>query len=435
VTSIHELDNLQVPAELFRKARVGKRKEGGSLPPLPSQNPTHSQLAGTPNPYSPPSNVFSPPPASWNQSPSFDPQIGHPITGGSDLAQRNPRGRPPRRTIEGNSPPFTSASVPYPRGTEAIEAARMRHATSQGALRDGRADVGWVASTDNGYGQNSRGNYGVYPGSGGSEPFSPASSTMSGLSLPSPVSVNGGNALANGYSAGSADGGYGSDQPRQYQPVRGYSQGASTASQSTFNQDRPTSQQQYSLSPAAWNPSTPQPGSQGHTPPGESPQMPQQQPNLLPRLQPVSSMAPPSFPTQQNHYNWYSSQQQRPQLPPFGQSTPNNNTYTTSSAPSDTTTLRPPLLGGHSSMSSVHRPPTYAGGPNFPSYPHQQFAAPLGQQQGVQNTFALEAAKTRDKEDERALLQLSRAMTRDEVNVKTEDVNSGIPMGGTFDTT
>jgi hypothetical protein len=309
----------------------------------------------------------------------------------------------------------------------------MRHATSQGALRDGRGDGGWVASNDSGYGQNGRGNYGVYPGSGSSEPFSPASSTMSGLSLPSPVSVNGGNGLANGYGGSSANGGYsggGGDQSRQYQqPVRSYGQGTPTP-HNPFNQDRPAGQQQYSLSPAAWNPSTPQPGSQGHTPPNESPQIPQQQPNMLPRLQPVSPMAPPSYPTQSNHYNWYGSQQnhqQRPQLPPFGQA--NGNTYSTEPTPSDST-LRTPF-STHSPMSPVHRHPTYGGGSSYSSYPHQ-YTAPLGQQP-VQSAFALDAAKARDKEDERLLLQLSRATEREEVSVKTEDMNSGMAVGGAFD--
>jgi hypothetical protein len=439
VTSIPELEGLQPPPELFRKARVGKRKEGNSLPPLPSQNPTHAQLAGTPSPYSPPPNVFNPPPpASWNPSPSFDPQTGHPITGGSDLAPRNRRGRPPSRSVEDNSPPFTSASVPYPRGTEAIEAARMRHATSQGALRDGRGDGGWTPVNESAYGQNGRGNFGVYPGSSGSEPFSPASSTMSGLSLPSPVSLGGGSAVANGYGGNSANGGYsGGDQSRQFQPVRGYSQNTSAASQSAFNQDRPTGQQQYPLSPAAWSASTPQPGSQGHTPPNESPQITQHQPNLLPRLQPVSSMPPPSYPTQSNHHSWYASQQpqqQRPQLPPFGQTTPNGNTYPPTPASSDAT-LRTPILGGYSSMSTIHRPPTWGGGSSYSSYPHQQYDAPHGHHHPVQSAFALEAAKTRDKEDERALQQLSRTTARDEVNVKTEDLNNGMPMGGHFDAT
>lgn len=314
----------------------------------------------------------------------------------------------------------------------------MRHANSQGALRDGRGDAGWVASNDNTYGQNGRGNYAVYPGSGSnSEPFSPASSTMSGLSLPSPVSVSGGNALPSAYGGSSASGGYGSDQSRQFPPVRSYGQGSSTTPQAPFNQERPTGQQQYSLSPAAWHPSTPQPGSQGHTPPNESPQIPPQQPNLLPRLQPVPSpMAPPSYATQPSHYNWYSSQQhQRPQLPPFGQMTQQNNTSYPPPAPTASdTTLRTPILGGHNQISPVHRQTPWGGGSSYSSYPHQQYDAPShGHHQPVQNAFPIEAATARDREDEEALLRLSRATARDDVNVKTEDLNGGMPMGGSFD--
>jgi len=311
----------------------------------------------------------------------------------------------------------------------------MRHASSQGALRDGRGDGGWAPVNESAYGQNGRGNFGVYPGSSGSEPFSPASSTMSGLSLPSPVSLGGGNAIANGYGSGSANGGYGGgDQSRQFQPVRGYSQGTSTPSQSAFNQERPTGQQ-YPLSPAAWNASTPQPGSQGHTPPNESPQITQHQPN---RLQPVSPMPPPSYPAQPNHHSWYGAsqqtQQQRLQLPPFGSTTPNGNTYPSTPSASDAT-LRTPILGGYSSMSTVHRPPTWGGGSNYSPYPHQPYDAPHGHHP-VQSTYPLEAAaKARDREDERALQQLSRTTARDEVNVKTEDLNSGMPMGGHFEAT
>ena len=305
----------------------------------------------------------------------------------------------------------------------------MRHATSHGHLRDGRADGGWVASNDGAYGQNGRGNYGPYPGSSGSDAFSPTDSTMSGLSLPSPLSASGGNVHANGYGSSSTHGGYGGDQSRQFQPVRSYSQGTPTPSQNTFNQDRPTGQQHYSLTPVVWNPSTPQPGSQGHTPPNESPQIPQQQPNMLPRLQSVSTMPPPpSYPTQSAHYSWYPSQptqQRRPELPPFGQS--NSNPYSPLPAPSDST-LR---MGGHNSMSPAHRQPTWGGGSSYSSY--SQHDAAHGQ--SVHSAFTLEAAKARDKEDERALLQLSRATGRDEVNVKTEDVNSGMPMGGSFDAT
>ena len=184
MTTIPQLDGLQVPPELFRQARVGKRKEGYSLPPLPFQNPTYAQLAGTPTPYSPLSNPFIPPATHRNPLPNFDPQAGHSIAGSSDLSQRSRRGRPPSRSVEGNSPPFTNASLPYPRGTDAIEVAKMRHATNQGALRYGLEDGGGIASNDNGYDQNGRGKYGVYPGSGGSESFSTASSAMSGWSLP-----------------------------------------------------------------------------------------------------------------------------------------------------------------------------------------------------------------------------------------------------------
>ena len=325
----------------------------------------------------------------------------------------------------------------------------MRHASSQGALRDGRGDGGWAAANESSYGQNGRGAFGVYPGSSGSEPFSPASSTMSGLSLPSPVSLGGGNAIANGYGGGSANGGYGGggggggDQSRQFQPVRGYSQGTSTAPQSAFNQDRPTGQPQYPLSPVTWSASTPQPGSQGHTPPNESPQITQHQPNLLPRLQPVPPMPHTSYHTQSNHHSWYASsqqtqQQQRPQLAPFGP-TPNSNTYSSTPASSDAT-HRTQILSGYNNnnnnntISPIHRQPTWGGGSSYSSYPHQPYDAPHGHHHPVQSAYALEAAaKARDKEDERALQQLSRATVRDEVNVKTEDLNGGMSMGGPFD--
>jgi hypothetical protein len=86
-------------------------------------------------------------------------------------------------------------------------------------------------------------------------------------------------------------------------------------------------------------------------------------------------------------------------------------------------------------MSPVHRQPTWGGGSSYSSYPHQQYDAPHGHHQPVQGTFALDAAKARNEEDERALQRLSRATVRDEVNVKTEDLNSGMPMGGPFDAT
>ena len=81
------------------------------------------------------------------------------------------------------------------------------------------------------------------------------------------------------------------DQPRQFQPVYGH-QDTSTASQSAFDQDRPTEQQKYPLSPAAWSASTSQPVIQCPTPPNESPQITQHQLNLLPDLQPVPPMPP-----------------------------------------------------------------------------------------------------------------------------------------------
>ena len=149
----------------------------------------------------------------------------------------------------------------------------MRHANIQGALRDGDGDGCWV-------------------GSSSSEHFSPASGTMSGLSLPFPGSLGGGNAVANEYEGGSANGENGGDQSRQFQPVRGYIQGTSTASQRAFNQDRPTEQQTYPLSPNAWSASTPQPAIQCPTPPNESPEITQDQLNLLPDLQPVLPMPP-----------------------------------------------------------------------------------------------------------------------------------------------
>ena len=84
-------------------------------------------------------------------------------------------------------------------------------------------------------------------------------------------------------------------------------------------------------------------------------------------------------------------------------------------------------------MSSVHRPPTWGGGSSYTSFQHQQYDAQHGHHQPVQS--ALEAARTRDREDERALLQLSRPTVREDVNVKTEDLNSGMPMGGPCDGT
>ena len=86
-------------------------------------------------------------------------------------------------------------------------------------------------------------------------------------------------------------------------------------------------------------------------------------------------------------------------------------------------------------MSPVHRQTWGGGGSNYSSYQHQPYDPPHGHHQPIQSAYALEAAKTRDKEDERALQQLSRATARDEVNVKTEDLNSGMPMGGPFDAT
>ena len=62
-------------------------------------------------------------------------------------------------------------------------AARMRHANSQGGRRDVLGDGSWVGSI-------------------GSEHCSPAGSTMSELSIPPPVSLGGGNAIANEYEGG-----------------------------------------------------------------------------------------------------------------------------------------------------------------------------------------------------------------------------------------
>lgn len=84
-------------------------------------------------------------------------------------------------------------------------------------------------------------------------------------------------------------------------------------------------------------------------------------------------------------------------------------------------------------MSPVHRQSTWGGGSNYSSYSHQQYDAPHGQP--VQGVYTLEAAKARDKEDEKVLLQLSRTTARDEVNVKTEDLNGGTSMGGPFNAT
>ena len=70
----------------------------------------------------------------------------------------------------------------------------------------------------------------------------------------------------------------GGDELRQFQPVF----------DSAFNQDRPTEQQKYPLSPAAWGASASQLVIQYPAPPNESPQITQYQRNLLPDLQPVS---------------------------------------------------------------------------------------------------------------------------------------------------
>ena len=58
------------------------------------------------------------------------------------------------------------------------------------------------------------------------------------------------------------------DQLRQFQPVFG----------SAFNQDRPTEQQKYPLSPAAWSASASQSVIQYPAPPNESPQITQPTP-------------------------------------------------------------------------------------------------------------------------------------------------------------
>ena len=100
VTSIPDLDGLHLPPGLVCETRVGKRKEGNSLPLLPSQNPTHAELAGAPTPYSPPSSVFTPlPPA--------------PCDPPADLAQRNPRDHAPSRRL-GTGKARNEWSLPTP---------------------------------------------------------------------------------------------------------------------------------------------------------------------------------------------------------------------------------------------------------------------------------------------------------------------------------